>query len=113
MAECLMTPQGMCAEKHDTGMLNVQVLSPEHAKTFSAMEYFNTYGGCTAAGAAGMAVLKVLQDEQLQQHARRVGQYLLSQLAPIEQVRTLDMQRACTARGGPLSREGCVEQKLL
>ena len=55
-----------------------------------------------------MAVLKVLQDEQLQQHARRIGEYLLSQLAPIEQVRTLDMQRACTARGGPLSREGIV-----
>ena len=89
-----MMPEGMCADKHDTGMYHAQVLSPEHAETFSAMEYFNTYGGCTAAGAAGMAVLKVLQEEQLQQHAQRVGEYLLSKLAPIEQVCTLDMQRA-------------------
>ena len=74
-------------------MHGAQVLSPKHAKTFSAMEYFNTYGGCTAAGAAGMAVLKILQEERLQEHAHRVGEYLLSKLAPIKQVCTLDMQK--------------------
>ena len=77
-----------------------QVLSPKHANTFSAMEYFNTYGGCTAAGAAGMAVLKVLQEERLQQHAQRVGEYLLMKLAPIKQVCTLEIKRACMAMGG-------------
>lgn len=81
-------------------MDNAQVLSPKHAKTFSAMEYFNTYGGCTAAGAAGMAVLKFLQEERLQQHAQRVGEYLLSKLAPIKQVCTLALCRACMARDG-------------
>ena len=78
-------------------MYGAQVLSPKHAKTFSAMEYFNTYGGCTAAGAAGMAVLKVLQEERLQQHAQRVGEYLLMKLVPIKQVCTLKMKRACMA----------------
>ena len=86
------------------GVYNAQVLSPRHAETFSAMEYFNTYGGCTAAGAAGAAVLKVLQEEQLQQHAQRVGEYLLSKLAPIKQVCTSLMQGACMARGGIVER---------
>ena len=36
--------------------------NPKHAAAFAnGMEYFNTYGGCTAAGAAGMATLKVIQ----------------------------------------------------
>ena len=83
-----------------TDMYGAQVLSPKHAKTFSAMEYFNTYGGCTAAGAAGMAVLKVLQEEQLQQHAQRVGEYLLMKLAPIKQVCILGIRGACMAIGG-------------
>ena len=37
------------------------VTSPELSRGFSAqgMEYFNTCGGCTASGAAGIAVLQV------------------------------------------------------
>lgn len=36
------------------------VASPKYAQSFSesGMEYFNTCGGCTAAGAAGIAVLQ-------------------------------------------------------
>lgn len=36
------------------------VTTPKYARTFSdlGMEYFNTCGGCTAAGAAGIAVLQ-------------------------------------------------------
>ncbi|CAL5221927.1 g4200 [Coccomyxa viridis] len=62
------------------------VLSPKHAAAFAnGMEYFNTYGGCTAASAAGSAVLKVLQGERLQQHAHRVGQHLLAKLEFLKQ----------------------------
>ncbi|EFJ46733.1 hypothetical protein VOLCADRAFT_92827 [Volvox carteri f. nagariensis] len=51
----------------------------ELAAAFAApgMEYFNTYGGSTAAVAAGLAVLCILQRDGLQQHAQRVGSYLL------------------------------------
>ena len=37
------------------------VTTPDFAQSFSkgGMEYFNTCGGCTAAGAAGIAVLQV------------------------------------------------------
>ena len=36
------------------------VTTPQYAQSFSkgGMEYFNTCGGCTAAGAAGIAVLQ-------------------------------------------------------
>ncbi|GIL74813.1 hypothetical protein Vretimale_2410 [Volvox reticuliferus] len=54
----------------------------ELAAAFAApgMEYFNTYGGSTAAVAAGLAVLRVIQRDGLQHHAHRVGEYLLSGL---------------------------------
>ena len=63
------------------------MLSPKHAAAFAnGMEYFNTYGGCTAAGAAGSAVLRILQEQRLQQHAHRVGQHLLAKLDSLKQV---------------------------
>ncbi|GIL48167.1 hypothetical protein Vafri_4859 [Volvox africanus] len=54
----------------------------ELAAAFSApgMEYFNTYGGSTAAVAAGLAVLRVIQRDGLQHHAQRVGEFILSGL---------------------------------
>jgi 4-aminobutyrate aminotransferase-like enzyme len=39
--------------------------------------YFNTFGGNPVSAAAGLAVLDVLQEEQLQQNALEVGQHLL------------------------------------
>lgn len=39
----------------------------------NGMEYFSTFGGSTAACAAGLAVLDTLEHEHLQQHARQVG----------------------------------------
>jgi len=38
--------------------------------------YFNTFGGNPVSCAAGMAVLQVIENEQLQQNALTVGQYL-------------------------------------
>jgi 4-aminobutyrate aminotransferase-like enzyme len=39
--------------------------------------YFNTFGGNPVSAAAGLAVLDVLREEQLQQNALRVGRHLL------------------------------------
>jgi ethanolamine-phosphate phospho-lyase len=39
-------------------------------------EFFSTFGGSSAACAAGSAVLDVLQDEQLQRQARNGGEFL-------------------------------------
>jgi 4-aminobutyrate aminotransferase-like enzyme len=42
----------------------------------SASTYFNTFGGNPVAAAAGMAVLDVLEQQQLQSNARNVGAYV-------------------------------------
>jgi len=46
----------------------------------NGMEYFTTFGGNPVSCAVGLAVLDVLQDERLQQHALRVGHLLLDGL---------------------------------
>lgn len=61
--------------------LGAAVVKEQIAQTFcSGMDYFNTFGGCTAACAAGLSVLEVLEDEGLQYHAAHVGQYLMTEL---------------------------------
>jgi 4-aminobutyrate aminotransferase-like enzyme len=49
----------------------------------NGMEYFSTFGGNTVSCAVGIAVLDVLRDEGLQDHARVVGERLLSRLRPL------------------------------
>ncbi len=44
------------------------------------MEYFNTFGGSPLAAAVGHAVLDVLESEELQINARRIGKQLRSAL---------------------------------
>jgi len=57
------------------------VTTPEIAAAFdNGMEFFSTFGGNPVACAAGLAVLDVLRDEQLQAHALRVGTRLLAGL---------------------------------
>jgi 4-aminobutyrate aminotransferase-like enzyme len=43
-------------------------------------DYFNTFGGNPVSCAAGLAVLDVIEQENLQQNARKVGQYLVDGL---------------------------------
>lgn len=43
-------------------------------------EYFNTFGGSQVASAAGLAVLDVLEEEDLVGNAQRVGSYLVKKL---------------------------------
>lgn len=56
------------------------------AKAFAnGMEYFNTFGGSTAACATGEAVLDVIHEEHLQDHALHVGNILFAKLRDLQQ----------------------------
>jgi 4-aminobutyrate aminotransferase-like enzyme len=61
------------------------ICRPEIAASFNnGMEYFSTFGGSTAACAAGLATLQVTLDEGLQAHALRVGAHLLGGLCELQ-----------------------------
>jgi 4-aminobutyrate aminotransferase-like enzyme len=51
----------------------------------NGMEYFNTFGGNPVSAAIGLAVLDVMHDEGLQEHARVIGERLLAGLREIAQ----------------------------
>ena len=51
----------------------------------NGMEFFSTFGGNPVACAAGLAVLDVLEEEQLQKHALRVGTHLLTGLKKLQE----------------------------
>jgi 4-aminobutyrate aminotransferase-like enzyme len=54
------------------------VTTREVARSFqTGMEYFNTFGGNPVSCAAGLAVLDVLEDENLKENARAMGELLL------------------------------------
>ena len=44
------------------------------------MEFFSTFGGNNVSCAIGLKVLEIVQDENLQEHAIRVGNHLLADL---------------------------------
>ena len=57
------------------------ITTPEIAASFdNGMEFFSTFGGSTVSCAVGLAVLDVVQEERLQEHARDVGSFLLDEL---------------------------------
>jgi 4-aminobutyrate aminotransferase-like enzyme/Ser/Thr protein kinase RdoA (MazF antagonist) len=61
------------------------ITTPEIADSFNnGMEFFSTFGGNPVACAAGLAVLDVLEEENLQQHALRVGEYLIKGLKALQ-----------------------------
>ena len=51
----------------------------------NGMEFFSTFGGNNVSCAIGLAVLEVVQEENLQQHALRVGEGLLNGLRTLQQ----------------------------
>ena len=57
------------------------VTTPEIADSFNnGMEYFNTFGGNPVSCRIGLAVLDVIEDEGLREHAFRVGERLIAGL---------------------------------
>ncbi|MGD8406143.1 MAG: aminotransferase class III-fold pyridoxal phosphate-dependent enzyme [Anaerolineales bacterium] len=63
--------------------LGAVVTTPEIAEAFAnGMEYFNTFGGNPVSCAVGLEVLNVVLEENLQAHALRVGERMLSDLRP-------------------------------
>ncbi len=61
------------------------VTTPEIAASFdNGMEFFSTFGGNPVACAAGLAVLDVLEEQQLPQNAARVGDHLMNQLHKLD-----------------------------
>jgi 4-aminobutyrate aminotransferase-like enzyme len=62
----------------------------------NGMEFFSTFGGNNVSCAIGLAVLEVVQEEKLQQHALRVGERLL------EGLRTLRHSLISDVRGSGL-----------
>jgi 4-aminobutyrate aminotransferase-like enzyme/Ser/Thr protein kinase RdoA (MazF antagonist) len=62
------------------------ITTPEVATSFdNGMEFFSTFGGNPVACAAGLAVLDVLQEEHLQERARRVGWHLIAGLRDLQE----------------------------
>jgi 4-aminobutyrate aminotransferase-like enzyme len=65
--------------------LGAVITTPEIAAAFAnGMEYFNTFGGNPVSCAVGLAVLDVIRDEELQQHALEVGAYLKEKLIELK-----------------------------
>ncbi|XP_022685690.1 5-phosphohydroxy-L-lysine phospho-lyase-like [Varroa jacobsoni] len=67
------------------------ITTPKIARAFEAQgaEYFNTYGGNPVSMAIANAVLNVIEDERLQQHALNVGTYLIQALRKVQRRRSL------------------------
>jgi 4-aminobutyrate aminotransferase-like enzyme/Ser/Thr protein kinase RdoA (MazF antagonist) len=61
------------------------ITTPEIANSFNnGMEFFSTFGGNPVACAAGLAVLDVLEEEELQRNALRVGTHLIEGLKVLQ-----------------------------
>ena len=61
------------------------ITTPEIAHSFdNGMEFFSTFGGNTVSCAIGLAVIDVVQEENLQQHALEVGTYLMDHLRDLQ-----------------------------
>jgi 4-aminobutyrate aminotransferase-like enzyme/Ser/Thr protein kinase RdoA (MazF antagonist) len=61
------------------------VTTADVAESFrTGMEYFNTFGGNPVSCSVGLAVLDVIQDERLQEHARTVGDRLVRMLGELK-----------------------------
>lgn len=63
------------------------ITTREIADSFAnGMEFFSTFGGSTVSCAIGLTVLDVVQSEELQGHALRVGERLLAGLREVQRL---------------------------
>ncbi|EEF31063.1 alanine--glyoxylate aminotransferase 2 homolog 3, mitochondrial [Ricinus communis] len=60
--------------------LGAVVTTPEIAEVLTRRSYFNTFGGNPVCTAAGLAVLRVIEKENLQENASIVGSHLKNRL---------------------------------
>lgn len=61
------------------------ITKPEIAKAFdNGMEYFNTFGGNPVSCAVGIAVLEVIEEEDLMGNAQRTGKYFKEKLEKLK-----------------------------
>lgn len=60
------------------------VTTPEIASTLKRKLHFNTFGGNPVSSAAGRAVLKVIEEDKLQENSHAVGTYLLEKLSALK-----------------------------
>ncbi len=51
----------------------------------NGMEYFNTFGGNPVSSAVGLAVLNIIENEGLQEHALNTGEFLLQNLKQLQE----------------------------
>ncbi|KAF7053908.1 hypothetical protein CFC21_061713 [Triticum aestivum] len=65
--------------------LGAVVTTPEIAQVLTRRSYFNTFGGNPLCTAGGLAVLKVLDRERLQENAFIVGAYLKDRLRGLQE----------------------------
>ncbi|KAL3615734.1 hypothetical protein CASFOL_040028 [Castilleja foliolosa] len=65
--------------------LGAVVTTPKIAEVLSRRSYFNTFGGNPVCTAAGLAVLRVLEREKLQENAHVVGSYLKERLNALKE----------------------------
>jgi 4-aminobutyrate aminotransferase-like enzyme len=71
------------------------VLRPEIIDSFGRnSRYFNTFGGNPVSCAAGMAVLDVIEQDELQKNAKTVGDYLQNNLRALDQPDIADVRGA-------------------
>ncbi len=64
--------------------LGAVITTPRIAASFeNGMEYFNTFGGNPVSCAAGLAVMQVIREEGLAEHAREVGNRLRDGLSEL------------------------------
>jgi 4-aminobutyrate aminotransferase-like enzyme/Ser/Thr protein kinase RdoA (MazF antagonist) len=62
------------------------ITTREIARSFdNGMEFFSTFGGNPVACAAGLAVLKIVEEENLQERALRVGNFLKKSLLSLQE----------------------------
>jgi 4-aminobutyrate aminotransferase-like enzyme/Ser/Thr protein kinase RdoA (MazF antagonist) len=62
------------------------ITTREIADSFNnGMEYFNTFGGNPVSCAIGLAVLEVIEDENLQSNAQEVGDFLIQGLQALKE----------------------------
>ncbi|ETO13209.1 hypothetical protein RFI_24166 [Reticulomyxa filosa] len=79
--------------------LGAVVTSAEVMKRFQVnnhyMEFFSTFGGNPVACAAGLAVLHVIETEQLLTHTSKVGTYLIQKLLDLQKTWNKSPHRVC------------------